>query len=66
MSREELAARIINGVSIHRVTLHLIEKEKVKTKWYKPIVAAHLAWLYKIPFGDALAIVSEMDLTPGF
>lgn len=64
MNREEIAAKIIKGAGIHRVALRIIEEVKANTKWHKPIAAAKLAFLYQIPFGDACAVVSEMDLTP--
>ena len=66
MSRDQLAEKIINGASIHRVALRLIEEAKRNTKWFKPIASAKLAFIYRIPFCDAFAIIAEMDLTPPF
>lgn len=64
MNRDEIAARIIKGASIHRVALRIIEETKRNTKWFKPIAAAKLSFLYRVSFEDAFAVISEMDLTP--
>jgi hypothetical protein len=64
MNRDEIAAKIIKGASIHRVAERIILETKPNTEFFKPIAAAKLAFLYRIDFGDACAIVSEMDLTP--
>jgi len=64
MDRKEIAARIIKGADIHRVAERIILELRQSTNFVQPIAAAKLAFLYEIPFGDALAVVSEMDLTP--
>ena len=64
MNRDEIAAKIIKGASIHRVAARIILEVKQNTKFFKPIAAAKLAFLYQIPFGDACAVIAEMDLTP--
>lgn len=51
-------------MDIHRAAELFILELRQSTNFFKPIAAAKLAFLYKIPFGDALAVVSEMDLTP--
>lgn len=60
---ETIRQKIINGASIHRVAERLILEIKKNTKFYKAIAAAKLAWIYEIPFDNALAIINEMDLT---
>jgi len=60
--RAKIAARIINGASIHRVAERLILETRRNTKFFKPIAAAKLAFLYGIDFGDALAIICEMSV----
>lgn len=64
MNRQQLAARIIGNDSIHSVAERFILEARQNTKWFKPIAAAKLAFVYGISFGDACSVIAEMDLTP--
>jgi len=59
---DNLRREIIGNQTVHSYASKLLIEFATLTKHVKPMAAAKLAFVFRISFGDALAVMSEMSV----
>lgn len=62
MDINAIRAQITKDACMHTVAARIILETRKNTKFYRPMATAKLAFVYQVPFKDALAVISEMDV----
>jgi len=62
---DELRRKITQGIGMHKLAVQLIEESRPHTNIYRMVAALRLQNLCRMPFENAVAIITEMDGTSG-